>query len=363
MSNNICFVINSLEPYQYEIPNFLALPIGATIRLRYDVKWLEVSSINKESLTHGIEGAIYFNGCKKAQGTITYPLESVTYFPLRKIKYLSHEKLGDIYYFILELGSYFDYPKDYIDTEQSKNLKRALEKDKLVFIDPQTRTLKNDDYIEDNVDLDNRQWVRTVEQLLKLDTFQNLDFYRISKIENANTKAKSSPQFHNGSLKIEESSSYDLWITQLRYSAASKPKVFEHKRGIELLESENINVSKSFAMAVGKYDVLRLSFSTTKLKHTHNSLILFKYTIPQKLSETMDNILSIPLTIEKKHPQYIMRALIALTFSILYLAPGFSFIPAYCLSTETLSLVKDISMIGFTVTLVDLLHEYRSSRE
>ncbi len=359
MPNRINFIVNSLDPYQYEIHNILALPIGSVFRFRYQDKWINKDCFSKSLLIEGLEGYVFFNHSSKfydEKDQAAAPFSN--YYPLRKLKYIKHEEVGSICYFECELLEYFSYPSgSFLSSKESKKLDSLFEGDNfLVYIDTANKELENVEPKQVNSNIDNRNWVRTVEAVSNIDVFKSYDFYRISSIL-CTSSPDSAPVFiKNGFFDLIAQESYEIIITQWRRQVdAGREGNTNKKRGIEVIETPHIITSQNFAMALGKYDILKLAIVLPSVSYETKSYLQLDYTVDSTLVRTVDNSIRLPVLIKKKAVKLRLRLMLLVLIVLVYLFPNF--LPLVLDGNERL--LRDLSLIAATITLVDLLRDYK----
>ncbi|MBN7819326.1 hypothetical protein [Bowmanella yangjiangensis] len=366
MNNKITFVINSCDPYQLEVVNILSLPEGSRFRLRYVDRWIDSNSVSDSSLQIGMDGYIIFHHSNK------FPphegeSESIysNFYPIRKIKLSSYEIIGNIYYFECELCDYFDYPKsDYISSSELIRINTTLQTEKLVLIDTEDRSLINREAHNTKIDSGNKKWLRTVNALAEIPPFKDMDFYRISRISEAKDFNTENIVPKNGVFDLKETESYEILITQFRKNAEFDINKYPKKRGVYLSGSKEISPSKEFAMAMGKYDVLRLGFSVGHVNYSTKTSININYSVSQDIDGKCDNLFSLPVILRRKKKPILKKIILSILFATLYFLPGFiSLISSTVVSQNLSDFIKDFSIICFTVSLVDSIAVYRKNNE
>jgi hypothetical protein len=368
--NRINFVINSLDPYQYEIVNLLALPSGSKFRFRYQDKWIDKNCFSKNLLKNGLNGFIFLNHASKFLGDAANSDKKDSnekffseYYPLRKIKYIKHEEVGSICYFECELLDYFNYPNNkFIGSDDNKRINSSLNREDgaLVFVDANDRDLVNKEANEPDTNIDNRSWVRTVEALSAVDALSHLDFYRISGIRCTNSAKDSLINNKNGIFDLYELDSYELVLTQWRKTTEFSKTDGSDKRGIRVVETSHVTATQPFAMALGKYDILKLAITLPAVIYKTKSFLQLDYFVIPSVERIMDNSIRLPIVINKKPVSIIKRVVLLLTLCVAYLAPNlFPLFLDQDFSIDGAQLLRDLSIIAVTITLVDLYNVSR----
>lgn len=359
--NRINFVVNSLEPYQFEVPNILALPKGTIFRLRYESNWVEQTSVNADSIENKMEGVIYFNHSTKftslndANGN---PYSE--YYPIRRIFLLDYKILGSIYYFECELGDYFDYPSgNFIESNDHSRLAASFANKNLVFVDQNNRIIENFESNSKKSDDENKRWFRTVSSFSNIAAYNDLDFYRVSRIANCKSGEKEEVKVVDGAFNLNEGDSYEIYVTHFRKKASFDVDLYASKRGINIVESAHIVSTQSFAMALGKYDILKLVFSLEHVKTEINGILQLSYVVSDALSKRSDNTIRVPIRIQKQIKPLRAKLLFLLFIMLLYIVPNF--VPISLSSFFTAKVIQDLAVVAFTATLVDLINTFRSN--
>ncbi len=346
----IVFVPNTFGPYGYELVQHLAFPNGFAIRFRFDEEWVEQRVQRKyKSLT------------PKNAYIVLRDFDSGNLFPVRFASVTDIKKIGPIYHFtcvlrdIVNVG-FGEHSKFVLDSFRSEfsanhadfsaNNKPGQHLSPLVFLSnykPLSPIQRVPDIsLEDD---DASRWMSVVCSVGQLEHFKNVVFFRLLSVRTTTGSTKEAV-VKNGALQLREGRAYQIDVTQYVPNGDSSP---ENPNDIRLkADPKALKVLRGEQRAVGKYDVLKFVLYANRVFASIDTYLDIEYSPARSLRDRIEPRISVAVHIKAKLRRHFIRLGVAVVSVSLYFFPdALSFI-----SIIEEELVKDVGIIGFTVTLI-----------
>jgi len=347
--DRLVIIPNTLEPYGQELVHIMFFPNGFRFRFRFKEEWLGSEVVYRIDMLDDMSGYI-----------VLRDFESGKFIPIRKMKLISSQKIGNIFYFQTELSDFFDLESD--DSQRLEQLKKFNEDftqntpiskngnkprehlNPLVFKTTQQFTLSNTTPHSASSPPGTEQWGNIIRELQILPFYDGVQFLYLAEVR---TAQGITPKIEDGVWLLNTGEHYYLKL--LQHVASSKPIKYEE---VKLVADEfALRAIKASHHVVGKYDVLELSFSTNNLSTDVKSFI----GIVQRNEGAVENRIFVDISIRAPRKKlYLSWAGLAIS-TVAYMSP--SIIPlldVYVNIGLTAELVKDLSLIGFTLSLVSI---------
>jgi hypothetical protein len=345
-------VINSIEPYCYEINNILCLPNEFRYRARYRSKWIPTIS-NLETL-EGMDGVIVFRDWNTA-----------LLLPIRRIRITNITYVGDVIYIEYELLALIELDSDFSKSQEQINdfnkqmivmLKDFANIPKndlknLVFINSDVTTNFIDKSFEgNNENIEFNNWGKIVSIIEKVECYKDIDFVKIISIHDENGKNVGLAKFNNlsGGYLIEGSNTYIISVFQQSYIPKERgDSSVASMRTINILsDNEYCEILKGSQVITGKYDLYDFKFRTKSISTSSNSDFILQIT-------RKDNIeipfIKIPIRIDR--PTY--KRIVQFVASVIFILGLFGLFFSDFLLPQFSNIVKNISIISMAISAYD----------
>lgn len=272
-SRSVYIIVNAIDPYGYEVNQFLACPKGTKCVVRFKSKWLPTIEL-PEALT-GHSGVLILRDWKSAK-----------LIPLRRLTITSVLPVGEIFDIEWAAEDMIDYdssPKE--RNKQIRKFDKHLEAhfgkyennpkedfQNLVFTVPADFTKEIHDS-EESVPKNEKElhnWGKAVDAIGKLEYYTDIDFLKVIGIKDSTGKSQRLVSENSQGLKrykLRTSTNYLLKVYQRAFT--NKPKGDSSVSPRELfLEADNkaIRIVDDNSPITGKYAGHRFRFKTETLK-------------------------------------------------------------------------------------------------
>lgn len=357
MDKHLVIIPNTISPYGYETIPVLAFPEGFQYRFRFDEEWVQDSIVHRQDL-NGKEGYIVLREFKSGQ-----------LYPIRHFKIITFKKIGTIFYIEIQLGQLvaFDSDASHRQTQVNsfndeftkfnsgviKSNPPGNNMSPLVFLTNFPCKIQNEHKSSD-LDEEMESWGNILSCFKDVDFFTDVQFLRIISAEPLDSK-NGSAAFINGELVLKEGADYKIQLAQFITKISSQPLA---QTDIKIIgDNLTISVLRGVQRAVGKYDILTFVVRVNKDRISGATFLDVQHSPTPALSGIGDPHMYIPIKITKSPRKYFHKAGVLLFFILLYAGPSFtSILPSYWLTSYT-DFIKDISIIGFTISLLSLAKE------
>jgi len=302
----VIIIVNSIEPYCYELNNIMALPIGFKYRFRYqrnkNGEWMP--EIKDPKLLLKCDGLVVLREFQN----------SASFIPIRHINIYNVLVIGDIVYIEYTLKSRIQFSSNIskrdsqlttfnnriitdIKTHLYPNIPGSDLKNLVFFGTDYTYDFTDDDYCGSTEDEDSNRWGNLVELIGTyrnegITTLKDVDFIKIIDIiDDNNIQAsivsdKSGNYFH-----LKNKCIYQIRFLQRTYTGRKGTSAVITPRTIELnVGSTELRTIISKIDVLGKYDLLNLSFRTEIAVNKMNTFITLHI-------KRINNDFSLPLII------------------------------------------------------------------
>ena len=361
MDKNLVIIPNTLAPYGYEIVPILAYPNKFRYRFRFDEEWVEPAVFYKEDMT-GKPGYI-----------VLREFETGILFPIRFITVTKCNKIGKMLYIEVQLESIVSL--DSVDSHREEQIKQfnssflefhssvipenipSQHMRPLVFLSNYNVDITNE-HKNSGLDEEIESWGNILACFKNVSFFSNVQFLRLIGVEPMDPK-HAKADFRDGDLDVKEGADYKLRVAQL-IPQTSSPQL--PQTDIEL-RSDNraINILRGVQRAVGKYDILTFVIRVNRHKGAGATFLDFIHHPKPDALELGDPHLYIPVKIVKSTHFIILKIISFIFFIALYAGPSLlSFLPDTVVSFFSSDIIKDISIIGITISLISLINELKS---
>lgn len=361
----IIIIPNAINPYGYELTKIMAYPKGFRYRFRFDEEWVHDEVKSNISTLKGKKGLIVFRDKDEAK-----------FYPIRYFTLTLARRIGIIYYFEYELGEFIDFSSDeivksnqladfnskfmefhaskIISNEPGENMRP------LVLFTRFEPVIKNEHY--SSLDVEERefeQWGNIVTLTRNIKFYEGVEFIKLIKAEPMKLNGYKS-YFKNEFLYLKEGEDYNLMILQL----VPKGGIVKPRPREILVKSDNkyIKILRNRARAVGKYDVLTFLFRVRANTGGHNSFLDIEHTPKAEAEQYIEPKLYIPIRINKSTLKLLIKSVLFLIITSgyilfhIHLPPSLDFLKNL---PTLLGFLKDASLIGVTIIIIELLKEIR----
>jgi hypothetical protein len=368
MSKNDQYLIiipNAITPYGYELTKIMAYPKGFRYRFRFDEEWVHEEVRNNFLNLVGKKGLIIIRDMDEAK---FYPIR---YFILKHIR-----RIGTIYYFEYELGEFIDFSSDEgIKSNQLADFNskfKEFHKSKIISNNPGehmrplvllTRfelNIKNEHYISSDIEgREFEQWGNIVTLTTHINFYDGVEFIKLIKAEPMKLNGRKS-YFKNDFLYLKECEDYNLMILQL----VPKGGLVKPRPRDILVKSDSkyIEILRNRARAVGKYDVLTFLFRVRANTGGHNSFLDIEHIPKTEAEQYIEPKLYIPIRINKSSLKLLIKFALFILFTFGYILFNIH-LPTSLVFLKNLptllGFLKDSSLIGVTIIIIELLKEIR----
>jgi len=337
----------------------MAYPKGFRYRFRFDEEWVHDEIKNNISILIGKKGLIVFRDKAEAK-----------FYPIRYFTLSLARRIGIIYYFEYELGEFVDFSsdenwrstqltnfnKEFAEFHGSKFISNEPGKDMkpLVLLSGFKPEIVNQHYgTNDPMDREYEQWGNIVTLTRNIKFYEGVEFIKLIGAEPMKLDSGES-YFKNGYLYVKAGDDYKLMVLQ------HVPKGGQEKsepRDIEV-KSDNkyIEILRNKARAVGKYDVLTFIFRVRTKSGGHDSFIDIIHTPKTENQQYIEPKLYIPIRINRQLKKLIIKSALCGIFTFAYFFIHFH--PQTSLGFLG-TFLKDLSLIGITVIIIELLKEIK----
>jgi hypothetical protein len=289
----VIIIVNSIEPYCFEINNVLAMPSGFTYRFRYQRKkqgeWMPEIANPKE-----------LNNCR-ALVVLRDFFVTAQLIPIRKIYITSILIIGDIVYieYLLEERIAFNSNPDKRDKQIEKFNQRIVTdiktniypnipgqdlKNLVFFGTDYTYDFVDDEYKGDKADEDSNRWGNLIEVIgtfnnTGIEVFKDFDFIKINGITDENSNpAKLITNKNRLFFLIKNRKLYSLQFLQRTYTGRQATSAVIQPRDIVLTTDANaIRLVTSRLNILGKYDLLKFFFSPEISSLKKNTFLMLQF--------------------------------------------------------------------------------------
>ena len=325
----VCFIINSIIPYKFDVNQIVALRTGLTYRNRWKSQWVEPALSNNISELKSKEVLLVLRDWKKDR-----------LIPLRWGTIYLATKIGDVFYFEYQLGDLVKYDSDedarskQIDAINRKfvqlhsGIARAIDGP----IKPSVFMSQIHMQLEHSLDTDLDAWGNLVSALGDVEAFNGIEFIKIIDIKHLDERAI----IKGRAFELYANSTYELSVFQTIPKTEESPP--PHDIELKVLDSQ-VAVLRGKQRAVGRYDVLRFIFRIKDIAGETGIMELVHSDEARALPS-----IAIPINIIPR-AKFIRYAAVVLTL-IFSLSPDL--FGALTLNTE---LVRAIALIMFVITV------------
>lgn len=360
MDKYIVVIPNTITPYGYEMVPILAYPEGFKYRFRYDEEWVDKSLFLRNDLK-GKEGYI-----------VLRDFESGHLFPIRKIKLRSFQKIGKIFYIETVLGklapfdsdsSHRDNQVERFNNEFMKFHSALIDKNDpgknmkpLVFLTNYIYENIKNEHKSSDVDEELESFGNILACFKNISFFKDVQFLRLVSAEPFDKKIGKA-YFQNGTLVFKEGADYEIQVAQfiVKTSESGLKQTDISING----DNRQIDILRGVQRAVGKYDIL------TFVIHVHdrgnaNATFLDVHYLPKPSSQEIgEPHLFIPVLIDKAKRKLINKIIISTIFLIVYIGPSITSIFPWNWLQQSSGIIKDISIVGITISLLSVIKELK----
>jgi hypothetical protein len=365
MDRNLVIIPNTISPYGYETVPVLASPDGFQYRFRFGEEWVQDSIVHRPDL-NGKQGYIVLREFKTGH-----------LLPIRLFAVKSFNKIGKIYYIEVILGKLVSFDSEETHRQKQKNsfhkdfleFNSAIIKSSpsgsdmspLVFLTNFSLQINNAHRSSD-LDEEMESWGNILTCLKDIDFFTDVQFLRLMSVEPIDIDfGKAS--FGNGQLALMEGADYKIQLAQFitKTSSSSIPQTDIKISG----DNRIISVLRGVQKAVGKYDVLTFIIRVNRYQWAGATFLDVQYQPKPTNQEIGEPHLFIPVKILKSPQKLFKKFCLLILFSLLYILPSTPTLLNYCtwITIKKISLLQDISIVGFTIALYSLLEELKGKRD
>lgn len=335
---HVCFIINSISPYSWDINQILALPSGFSYRNRWKERWVDTAL--KDNI-------IQINN--KRVLLILRDFENDSLIPVRWGKIQVADRIGDIFYFEYELEGLISYDKDkatrqgQIDAfnrefkERHKDSKRGPKNDitPSVFlsgIGTTIREISGDDF---------GAWGNVVDAVGDVNIYVNAEFLKIVKLS---TRNGNESKVDKGGYVLKANTVYEMKVFQ-KIANPKDSDITPHDIELKVLPSQ-ITILRGQQRAVGKYDMLRFIFKVGDLNPGETSFLDLSL-LPKPDTSAIPSMY-LPVVIQKQGRTIILRwAITAVALLFTFEPDLFGLLPNSEITRNIALLVVIVSLIGW----------------
>lgn len=364
MANHLVIVANTLEPYGYELIRILAVPNGFRHRFRFESEWVDHGVVSKPP----IPGSIGY--------IVLRDFETAKLYPIRGFKVASFAQVGTINYLECELSELFDFDSDASrrTTEfeafnvSFNNIRREITESNLagqhmkplVFETGVAPAITNaNSRMSGDNDREHEKWNNLIQSLKRVPFYSGIDFLRLLHV---NAVGQTDPvNIVNGQFRLVEQERYTVLLAQQRVAGGDAQFTRDIKLSTDPL---NMSAVRGINRAVGKYDVLSFEICVRAIEESTPGFFEIEFTPDERRAPHIDPRIHFPVTLARRRPNYGSRFLGLAIFALAYLLPDITSafeasLPTWIKSIADGRFLQDLSIVGFTLMIVDLMRVSR----
>jgi len=313
MNDHYCFIINSIDPYCWDINHILALPSGFSYRNRWRQKWVD------PSLVDNIQSLV-----SQRVLLILRDYDKDRLIPVRWGRISFAQRIGQVFYFEYDLENLVDYNADSnartaeIDAfnrtflERHPGMQRAVRQDiaPSVFVSRVGGTLRS----APDIDLD--KWGSVVSAVGEVDAYKGVEFLKIVELSSSHRERVN---IRESKYELKPNTVYEMRIFQLVPNPGGE--VQPHDIELNTL-ADQILVLRGQQRAVGLYDMLRFIFKVQDVRPGETSFVEVRHTPHPTRGESAIPSMYLPVAI-KSQPRisYIIRLLVTIVTLVFTFSP------------------------------------------
>jgi hypothetical protein len=336
---HVCFIINSIDPYCWDINQILALPSGFSYRNRWREKW--VNTDLRDDITQIKNTKVLL---------ILRDFEKDILIPIRWGIIQVAERIGDVFYFEYELGDLVKFDKDLgarnsqIDAFNREfrarhgDSHRGLNQDIapsvfLSSIGATTQLISGDDLVA---------WGNVVDAVGEVSRYLNVEFLKIVKLSSRDGK---NSLVTRGRYELLANTVYDMKVFQ-KIPKPGEESVKPHDIELTTLPTQ-ITILRGQQRAVGKYDMLRFIFKVGDLNPGESSFLDMSL-LPKEGVDSALRSMYLPVVIQKQIRPIIIRGVVTAVALLFTFEPDFfGLLPDSEITRSLALIVVIISVVGW----------------
>lgn len=353
----VVLIPNAIEPYGYELINILSYPSGFQYRFRFDEEWVQDKVRHNITKLNNKKGYI-----------VLRDKDAAKFYPIRFCTIKQARKIGKIYYFEYALDDIIDYDsKDHLTRQQVEDFNKKfaefhktdisnnspnVDMTPLCLLSNYEPSITNQNYSGIESEREFEQWGNVLTAIKDIKFYEDVEFIKLVDVKSERDEAEKVP-VENSAFSLTEEKDYVLRVFQY---IPKRNKTKTTVRDIQILVDENYIIPiRQKHRAVGKYDVLTFLIRTNLRSGGNWSFIDIEHLAKADAISVVEPKLHFPVFIKKAWKRSLKVISASIIFFFIYVFSG--------LLSEFIRLddrtIKDISLIGFAVSLVELLREIR----